>query len=267
MSALAPAPPPETLYEVSRTIRELQEALDQLDQSIEKPRLPARIAHWLRKKQASSAVTAFLLLGLVATAFYYIGFRIYGATRTKFDTHIALAIDPLHKQILAADSDTKRMEGMLAVLQTKVLVRELSAVPELQLREHRDELREARKLLAAANPETPGFWPAGFQLIALLSRATSAVEIEKSKEVEVNDFSGGAVPGEFGSRFVLTGQIKNASFTDAIVRLDPDVKLENVSFKDCVIILPDVPKPPKSLQQIASEFLASDLLAVTIHGS
>jgi len=208
-----------------------------------------------------------LLLAVGAASFYFIGFKLYGAAGVRLDTHIASALNPLHKEIQAADADTKQMAGMLAVLQTKILVQELGALSGLQLREHRDELREARKFLLSANPETPGFWPAGFQLITLLSRATSAAETGKSKEVALNDFSGGAVPGEFGARFVLTGQIKNTVFTEAVVRLDPEVKLENVTFKNCIIIFPDAPKPPKSLQQIASEFLASDMLGVTIHGS
>jgi hypothetical protein len=268
MSALAPAPPPpETLNEVSRTIRELQDALERLDVSIEKPSRSAKLSLWLRGNRNLVSVTALALFLGLATGSYFLGVRIYKVAGVKLDSHVTTALDPVSKQIQAAQADTRRIEGMLIVLQSKVLIQQLAALPQLQLREHREELREARKFLATANPETPGFWPATFQLITLLSRATSAVEVEKPKEILIRDISGVPYAGEFGERIVLAGQIKNTVFTDAIVRLDPDVHLENVTFIDCIIIFPDAPKPAKSLRQIASEFLSSDLMRITIHGS
>jgi hypothetical protein len=266
MSALAPTPPPETLSEVSRTIRELQDALEQLDVSIEKPSRSARVSHWLRRNRRVASVTALVLLCGIATGSYFAGIRIYKVAGLKLDSHVTTAIDPISKQIQATQADTRRIEGMLIVLQSKVLIQQVAALPQLQLREHREELREARKQLATASPETPGFWPATFQLITLLSRATSAVEIEKPKEILVSDVSGVPFAGEFGDRIVLAGRIKNSMFSDAVVRLDPEVHLENVTFTDCIIIFPDAPKPSKSLQQIATEFLSSDLLRTTIHG-
>jgi len=267
MSTLAPAPPPETLNEVSRTIRELQDALEQLDVSIEKPSRSARISRWLRRNRSVASVTALLILGGIATGSYFAGLKIYKAAGVKLDSRVNTAIDPVSRQIQATQADTKRIEGMLIVLQSKVLIQQLAALPQLQLREHREELREARKFLATANPETPGFWPATFQLITLLSRASSAVEVEKPKEILISDISGVPFAGEFGERLVLAGQIRNTVFTDAVVRLDPEVHLENVTFIDCIIIFPDAPKPAKSLQQIASEFLSSDLMRTTIRGS
>jgi hypothetical protein len=266
MSALAPTPPPETLSEVSRTIRELQDALDQLDVSIEKSSLSTRVSRWLRKDRTAASVTALILLGVVVTGSYFAGIRIYKIAGVKLDSHVTNAIDPITKQIQATQADTRRLEGMLIVLQSKVLIQQVAALPQLQLRERREELREARRLLATVNPETPGFWTATFQLITVLSRATSAVEIEKSKETLVSDVSGVPFASEFGDRLVLAGQIKNSIFTDAVVRLDPDVHLENVTFTDCIIIFPDAARPTKSLQQIATEFLSSDLMRTTIHG-
>jgi hypothetical protein len=268
MSILVPAPPPpETLNEVSRTIRELQDALEQLDVSIEKPSRSAKLSLWFRRNRNLASVTALTVLFGLAAGSYFLGVRIYKVAGVKLDSRVTTAIDPLSKQIQAAQADTRRLEGMLIVLQNKVLIQQLSALPQLQLREHREELREARKFLATANPETPGFWPATFQMITLLSRATSAVEAEKPKEIFVSDVSGGPFTGEFGERIVLAGQIRNTVFTDAVVRLDPDVHLQNVTFVDCIIIFPDAQKPAKSLRQIASEFLSSDLLRTTIHGS
>jgi hypothetical protein len=267
MSALAPTPPPETLHEVSRTIRELQEALEQLDVSIEKPSLSAKVSRWLRRDRARRSVTAFAVLFVLAAGFYFLGLRIYKISGVRLDSHIATAIQPVSTQIRSVETDTRRMEGMLVVLQTKLLIQQIASLPELQLREHREELRETRKLLATVSPETPGFWPATFQLITLLSRATSAVDGEQPKEVVVRDISGVPFNGQFGQHIVLAGQLRNTVFSDVVVRLDPGVHLENVTFVDCVIIFPDDPKPAKSLRQIASEFLSSDLLRTTIRGS
>lgn len=267
MSALAPAPPPETLHEVSRTIRELQDALEQLELSIEKPSMSARVSGWLRQNRARTSITAVAVLFAIAASSYFLGLRIYRVSGVKLDSHIATAIEPVSNQIRGVQADSRRTEGMLIVLQTKVLVQQIASLPELQLREHREELRETRKLLANVSPETPGFWPATFQLINLLSRATSAVEGETPKEILVGDISGVPFNGEFGQHIVLAGQFKNTVFNDVVVRLDPSVHLENVTFVDCVIIFPDDPKPAKSLRQIASEFLSSDLLHTTIRGS
>src|SRR5579864_2043739 len=99
MSNLAPAPPPETLSEVSRTIRELQYALEQLDVSIEKPSRSARFSLWLRRNRTASSVSAVLILCAIATGSYFAGLRVYRVAGVKLDSHVAAAIDPVSKQI------------------------------------------------------------------------------------------------------------------------------------------------------------------------
>jgi hypothetical protein len=267
MSALAPAPPPETLHEVSRTIRELQNALEQLDVSIEKPSRSARVSLWLRKNRSLPSLTTLVFLIGIAAGSYFLGTRIYKLATVKVDTHIAAAFEPAKKELQSAESNSRRLEGMLVILQCKVLAQQIGALPVNQLREHREELREARTQLAAVDADTPGFWPTTFQLITLLSRATSAVEIEKPKEIVVSNVSNVPFAGELGARVVLVGQIKNIVFNDAVVRLDPEVHLENVTFNGCVIIFPNTTKPSNALREIATQLLSSNLPRATIRGS
>ncbi len=267
MSALAPAPPPETLHEVSRTIRELQEALEQLDVSIEKPARSARVSRWLRRNRSVTSVTTLVFLIGIAAGSYLLGIRIYKLASVKIDTHIVTAFEPAKKELQSVENNSRRLEGMLVILQSKVLAQQIAALPVSQLREHREELREARTQLAAVDADIPGFWPTTFQLITLLSRATSAVEIEKPKEIVVSNVSDIPFAGELGARVVLVGQIKNIVFNDAVVRLDPDVHLENVTFNGCVIIFPNTTKPSDALREIATQLLSSNLPRATIRGS
>jgi hypothetical protein len=267
MSALAPAPPPETLHEVSRTIRELQDALENLDVYIEKPSRSSRPSEWLRKNRGLTSVTAAVFLMGIAAGSYFLGLKISKLAGVKLDTHIATAFEPAKKELQSAESNTRRLEAKLVILQSKVLAQQISALPVSQLREHREELRDARTQLAAVDADTPGFWPITFQLITLLSRATSAVETEKPKEIIISNVSDFPFAGELGQRIVLAGQIKNTVFTDAVVRLDPEVHLDNVTFNGCVIIFPDTPKPSSTLREIAAQLLSSNLPHATIHGS
>ncbi|HEY4838666.1 MAG TPA: hypothetical protein VIH72_08670 [Candidatus Acidoferrales bacterium] len=267
MPNLVPAPPPETLLEVSRTIRELQSALENLDVYIEKPSRSTRLSQWLRKNRGLAFVITLVLLTGIAAGSYFLSLKINRLVGVRLDTHIATVFEPAKKELQAAESNTKRFEATLVILQCKVLAQQFAALPVSQLPEHRVELRDARTQLAAVDPDTPGFWPTTFQLITLLSRATSAVEIEKPKEIEISNVSDFPFAGELGQRIVLAGQIKNTVFNDAVVRLDPEVRLQNVTFNNCVIIFPDTPKPSSSLREIASQFLSSNLPRVTIHGS
>jgi hypothetical protein len=267
MPNLVPTPPSETLHEVSRTIRELQDALENLDVSIERPSRSARLSRWLRKNRGLTSFTALVFLIGIAAGSYLLGLKINKLADLKIDTHIASAIEPAKKELQSAESNTRRLEEKLVILQCKVLAQQIAAIPVSQLREHRDELRDARTQLAAVDADAPGFWPTTFQLITLLSRATSAVEIEKPKEIVISNVSDFPFAGELGERIVLVGEIKNTVFNDAVVRLDPEVHLQNVTFNDCVIIFPDTPKPSSSLRQIAAQLLSSNLLHATIRGS
>ncbi len=267
VSNLAPTPPSETLQEVSRTIRELQDALEQLDVSIERPPRSTRVSQWLRKNRSLTSVTALFLLIGIAAGSYFLGLKIYKVVSANLDTRIASASEPAKKELQSAESNTKRLEEQLVILQCKVLAQQIAAIPVSQMREHREELRNARTQLAAINADTPGYWPTTFQLITLLSRATSAVETEKPKEIVISNVSDFPFTGELGQRIMLTGQIKNTVFTDAVVRLDPDVHLENVTFNNCVIIFPDTLKPSSSIREIAAQLLSSNLPHATIHGS
>ena len=267
MPNLVPTPPSETLSEVSRTIRELQDALESLDVSIENPSRSARFSRWLRNNRGLTFLTALVFLIGIAAGSYFLGLKIYKLAGVNIDTRIANAFEPAKKELQSAESNTKRLEEQLVILQCKVLAQQIAAIPVSQMREHREELRNARTQLATVNADTPGYWPTTFQLITLLSRATSAVEIEKPKEIVISNVSDFPFAGELGERIMLSGQIKNTVFTDVVVRLDPEVHLENVTFNNCVIIFPDTSKPSSSIRDIAAQLLSSNLPHATIHGS
>jgi hypothetical protein len=267
MPNLVPTPPSETLDEVSRTIRELQDALDKLDVSIEKPSRSAQVSRWLRKNRGLTFLTALVFLIGIAAGSYFLGLKIYKLAGVNIDTRIATAFEPARKELQSAEINTKQLQEQLVILQCKVLAQQISAIPVSQMRDHREELRNARTQIAAVDADTPGYWPTTFQLITLLSRATSAVEIEKPKEIVISNVSDFPFAGELGERIMLAGQIKNTVFTDAVVRLDPEVHLENVTFNNCVIIFPDTSKPSSSIRDIAAQLLSSNLPHATIHGS
>jgi hypothetical protein len=267
MPNLVPVPPPEALLEVSRTVRELQDALENLDVYIERPPRSTRFSKWLRKNRGLAFVISLVLLIGIATGSYFLGLKMNRLEGVKLDAHIGTVFEPAKNELQFAESNTRRLEEKLVILQCKVLTQQIAAIPASQLRDHRDELRDARTQLATIDAETPGFWPTTFQLITLLSRATSAVETEKPKEIVISNVSDFPFAGELGQRIVLAGEIKNTVFNDAVVRLDPEVRLQNVTFNDCVIIFPDTPKPSSSLREIAAQLLSSNLLHATIRGS
>jgi hypothetical protein len=118
---------------------------------------------------------------------------------------------------------------------------------------------------------TPGYWPAAFQAITLTSKAISnADNIKETRESEFTDVTSNP-PGQIRintKRVVLGGLVQGLVFENATVRFTPNVRLINDVFINCVFIFPiDSQSPPKQLQQIGKELLASDLSKVTLNAS
>jgi hypothetical protein len=163
-----------------------------------------------------------------------------------------------------------RINEALKLIPAQIAVAQYSTIPPKELNAHRDELRKIKTTLASTKRDTPGFWPATFQLITLLSKATSPVEPQHAM-LDLTDVSGiGARAFSYppGSVIKLHKQIGDSVFTDAIIYLDSNVVLRNVTFINCTLVLPEIQTPPMPLEEIGNQLLsASDLSHITITGS
>lgn len=200
---------------------------------------------------AASISLVIALLGITAGAIYYSVENV--KEETAFRTHTSDRLD--------------QIEATLKLIPAQIAAAKYSSVPLQELKKHRDELKEIKDKLVTASRSTPGFWPTSFQVITLLSRATSPVEA-KHALVDLTDVHGSG--GELikyppGSVLKLHKVIENITFSDAIVYLEPNVILRDVTFINCTLILPELQIPPKPLEEIGNQLLsASDLSHLTL---
>ena len=161
-----------------------------------------------------------------------------------------------------------RIEGILGVIQAQIAAQKYSTLPRTELRNHREELKGIKDNLAAAKKDTPGFWPASFQIITLLSQATSDVGVPQ-KETILSDVSG--PPNSFlieNTNVLLKNLVAGATIKNSIVRFDASVRLANDTFINCVFIFPVyLQNPSEPLRKVAETLLASDLANATIKAS
>lgn len=163
------------------------------------------------------------------------------------------------------------IEGILKLIQAQIAVAKYSSAPPQELKKHHDELASVRAMLANAPKGEPNFWPTTFQVISLLSQATSNPSIQNDqREAILNDVSSnppGGMSPIMNSRVVLINLVAGMTFINSIVRFDPSVRLANDTFINCVFIFPSEANPSTNLQQIGSELLAADLSHTIIKGS
>lgn len=163
------------------------------------------------------------------------------------------------------------IEGTLKVLQAQIAVAKYSTATPQELKEHHYELASVKTTLASVPRNTPNFWPITFQVINLLSQATSNLTTQnEQKEIVLNDVSSnppGLISPVMNQRVFLKNLVAGFTFTNSIVRFDSSVRLANDTFINCVFIFPPEASPLKNLQEIGSELLASDLTHVTVKGS
>src|SRR6266404_138757 len=170
----------------------------------------------------------------------------------RFQTQTASDLGQINKMLTG-------LQSSVTLLQAQIASSRYSVAPIKDLKKHRDELNTIRNSLAQTPQSTPGYWPAAFQVITLLSKATSSVE-PRHPLLELADVSGvgssmiGYPPG---SVIKLHKQIRDSVFTDAIIYLDFDVVLYNVTFINCTIVLPEIQTPPKPLEQIGNQLLSA----------
>jgi hypothetical protein len=163
------------------------------------------------------------------------------------------------------------IEGTLKLLQAQIAVAKYSSAPPQELKKHHDELASVRATLASAPKSEPDFWPVTFQVINLLSQATSNPTVQNEQKESVMDTVVSNPPGGMtpvmNSRVVLKNLVAGVTFINSIVRFDPSVRLANDTFINCIFVFPTEANPPKNLQEIGSELLAADLSHATVKGS
>jgi hypothetical protein len=164
--------------------------------------------------------------------------------------------------------DIRELKGIVSVLQVPAIASRLSKLPVAQLKSSQNELKKIKANLAAAPKDTPNLWPASFQVITLLSQAMYQLEtvgrqpLSELNNISIKGFGRGGVMS--GQNVLLKNTIEGWTFENSVIHFDASTKLVNVQFKNCVFIFPAEPNPPKSLQEIGTVLLASDLQTVKV---
>ena len=166
------------------------------------------------------------------------------------------------------------IESSLAVLQARIVSQNLANAPQEDLKTHREEINAVRSSLASAKNQVAGFWPSSFEIITLLSKASSTeidfAKLASARETVIDEVTSngvGAISPVIGMRVVLKNHVQGMLFRNSIIRFDPSVKLSNDVFVDCIFIFPPEQNPTGPLQQIGRTLLASNLENVTLNAS
>jgi hypothetical protein len=205
------------------------------------------------------------LLALAAAAWYFAFTKI--EARATFEANTGSTLASIDKRLGA-------IESSLAVLQARFVSQKLANVPPGDLKIHREELSVVRSSLAKSKDEVPGFWPSSFEIITLLSKASSStVDLAKLQNAPESVYSAvtadrlGAIAPIERVRAVLKNHVQGMIFRDSIIRFDPSVTLSNDIFVNCVFIFPPEQNPTGPLQQIGRTLLASNIENVTLNAS
>jgi hypothetical protein len=179
------------------------------------------------------------------------------------------SIHPLNEKVDGLKGEIQGLTATVNSLQTQVATIRYSTLPAAELKAHVDELKKLKNTLAQTPSNTPGYWPTSFEVIKLVSLATSYIKFTNSESIIENNaglYMNGGLNGA-GDVKVLKGRISDSLFENVVIRFDPTVQLQNVTFRNCVFIIPSSQNPSNSLQQIGKTLLASDLSKVTINAS
>lgn len=205
------------------------------------------------------------LLGLAAAAWYFAFNKV--EARATFEANTGSTLASIDKRI-------GTMESSIAVLQARLVSQSLANAPQGELKTHREELSAVRSSLASSQSEVPGFWPSSFEIITLLSKASStAVDFARLADAPESVYDNvtasqlGAISPAVGVRAVLKNHVQGVIFRDSIIRFEPSVTLTNDLFVNCIFVFPPDQNPAGPLQQIGKTLLASDLQNVTLNAS
>ncbi len=162
----------------------------------------------------------------------------------------------------------RRIDETLKLIPAQIATSKYSDAPPKELRAHSDELRAIKTSLVSANQSAPNYWPISFQVINLLSLAESYIQNPKAGESTLDNVSGVNITNN-GDVVVLEHNISNSTIENSVIRFDPTVRLQNVTFKNCVFIFPSGDaNPAQPLKDIGNVLLrASDLSNVSVTAS
>ncbi len=203
------------------------------------------------------------LLTFAGAGWKYVFSRV--ESEAQFQTHTTDSINRMAERLT-------RIEGILTVSQAQNVAQKYATIPLKELKVHGEELKQLKTALAQSPPTSPGYWPAAFQVIQLLSQSnfTDMNKIAARPESEYDNIAS-KPPGMFGvmenQRVVLKNRIEGLIFKNSIVRFDPSVELVNDVFINCVFLFPAQENPSKPLQEIGKTLLVSDLSKVTLNAS
>jgi hypothetical protein len=218
-----------------------------------KPKGFKKFVYWLRDWGivGTNIAIIFALLAMTLTAAYYAFSRV--SKEATFEANTGTRLDTI--------------EAALKLISAQIVVAKYSSIPPQELKVHRDELNGVKQRLASINRNTPNFWPTTFQVINLLSKAASPI-VAQHPIMDLTDVSGitpNVIGYPPGSVIKLHKRIENSTFTDAIVYLDSNVILHNVTFINWTLVLPEVQNPPTPLQEVGNQLLsASDLSHIVL---
>jgi hypothetical protein len=237
----------ESYRHMARVVLGIEQDVGDLKRKPEKPSIWSKL--W--KERGWAIPTAVVLIGSIGTGAWYTGGLIV-------DKHIQASIKPLAEDLRKVANETARIGGIVSVLQAQIAAQKYSASEPTDLKNHRDELNQMKNNLSGVKKDTPNFWPASFEIIELLSKATSEIS-NPGKEGILDNVTGPGFEFRRGNGYLLKNQIANLVFYENVIRFDPSVRLINVTFINCVFIFPSVQPPPVPLQEITSALLAADL--------
>jgi hypothetical protein len=210
-----------------------------------------RRGFWKRvwKERNWAIPSALALLGLLGTGTYWLS----GVIIDRQTKPLADALNQTTERLV-------RIEGRLSVQAAQDKVRTLAALPRKDLRQHSKELVTLKSELAKTVKTVPQFWPTSFKLISLTSRALSPLESTPLKSSVVADSN--SVELRYAV-VTLAGHVSQSRFIDCVIIFDPDVRLNQVLFVNCVVPAgPYVLHP--TLERIGETLLASNISNVTL---
>jgi hypothetical protein len=265
-------PYPDDLGGIRNLVNTLKKDVEDLKLKFSKPAAPWK---WFWAERNWTIGASLVLLGaLIAGA--------GGVSSLILDSHIQKAIGesttPIHDDIkknndklLEINGNVQELKGIVSVLRAQIVAERYSAVPIKDLKSHRSELKTIKEDLTQAKSTAPGYWPAAFQVIHLLSQSnvddTNRFKSQESEFTNVTSSPPGKLSPVLRQRAVLKGHVEGLIFKECIIRFDPNVELKNDLFINCVFLLPIQENPPRPLQEIGRTLLASDLSEVTLNAS
>jgi len=257
---------PDDLAGIRNKIGDLQKQINRVEQIANTvPRWQVFLRKFWEERNWSIPVTLVVLGGL-GTGIWYAGSFILASS---VQSSVTANTKDLQADVHRIDTDVQQTKLMIRVLQSQIASQKYLAVPSKDLKAHREEINQLKNNLEQVPSSAPGYWPAAFDVITLLSQASSGANPVGQAESIYDDISSNPVGliRVNNGRVLLKNRISGVVFENSIVRFDPSVKLTNDLFINCIFVFPAVEQPPQPLQEIGRQLLTSDLSRITLNAT